>query len=112
MNPVTISLLTIVGLALIGVGGDTLLRLAGAGAKFIDWKFFILGLLVYASTAIGWFFVLKYIKFSTVGVYYSLASLLFLVIIGHFYFKETLSAREIFGMVLGVVSIILLNKHA
>jgi undecaprenyl phosphate-alpha-L-ara4N flippase subunit ArnF len=110
MNPVIISLLAIVGLALVGVGGDTLLRLAGAGVKFIDWKFFILGLIVYASTAIGWFFALKYIKFSTVGVYYSLASLLFLIIIGHFYFKETLSPREIFGMVLGVASIILLRN--
>lgn len=112
MNPVTISLLIMICLALIGVGGDSLLRLAGTGSKFIDWKLFLLGFLVYGLTAIGWFFVFKHIKFSTVGVYYSLATLFFLVIIGHFFFKETLGVREIFGIALGITSIILLSKYA
>jgi len=111
LNLVALSLITVVFLALVGVGGDTLLRLAGAGVKFIDWKLFLLGLLVYAATAFSWFFVLKYLKFSTVGIYYSLSSLFFLVIIGHFYFKESLSIYEIFGILLGVISIILLNKY-
>lgn len=112
MTTVTTSLIVAICLALIGVGGDTLLRIAGAGPKFIDWKFFLLGFIVYASTAIGWFFVMKHLKFATIGVFFGVSSLVFLALVGHFYFKETLNIYEIFGIALGIFSIILLGKYA
>ncbi len=112
MNQIILSLIIAVLLALIGVIGDTLIRISGAGPKFIDYKWFIIGSIIYCSTIFGWFYVMKYLKFSTIGVFYGVSTLLFLVIIGVFYFKESLNIYEIAGIILAFISMVLLGKYA
>lgn len=112
MNKVIFSLLATVVLALVGVAGDFLIKLAGSGKKFVDWRWLMLGLLVYASTAFGWFFVMKNIRLTTLGVYYSVATVLFLVLVGVFYFQESINTYEIIGIAMAIGSLIILGRFA
>ena len=108
MNPVIIVIL----LSLVGVIGDFFIKLAGNEQKSLGTAWFILGLLTYASTAFGWFYVMKHIKLSSLGVIYALATSLLLIIIGVFYFHEKLNMQEVIGMTMAIISIILLSRFA
>lgn len=103
--------LVIIGLSLIGVLGDYFIKLAGINQnKYIELKWFIVGFLIYSSTAIGWFFVMKHIKLSTLGVIYGVTTVIALTLVGILFFKEHLSIYEIIGIIAGVSSIILLSR--
>ena len=95
----------------VGVLGDFFLKLAATG-KVVNLKWFILGLLVYSSTAFGWFYVMKYVKLSTLGVVYSMCIILFLTGLGVFYFKESLNFYEVIGIITALISLILLGRFA
>ena len=105
--------LIIIGLSLIGVWGDYFIKLSGNyPEKYIDYKYFIIGLLLFSSTAIGWFFVMKHIKLSTLGVIYGVTTILALTLIGTLFFKENLNFYEIIGLILGLSSIFLLVRFS
>lgn len=111
---VNIKLLSILGifvLAAVGVLGDSFLKISGSG-KSVDIKLFIIGFVIYALTAFGWFFVIKYNKLSTLGVFYAISTIIFLLIVGVFYFKESLNSYEIIGIVLAIISLILLGRFS
>ncbi len=108
MNPI----FGIILLSLAGVIGDFFIKLAGNGSKYMEAKWFVLGALVYAATAFGWFYVMKHIKLSSLGVIYSLSTVLLLVALGVFYFHEKLNVYEILGISAAIVSIILLSRFA
>jgi small multidrug resistance pump len=110
MEKIIISLLIIILLSLIGVAGDFFIKLSGNGQKFIEPKLFLLGMLIYALTAFGWFFVMKNVKLSTLGVIYAISTAIFLTLVGIFYFREKLNHYEIVGIITGLISIILLGK--
>ncbi len=110
MNTVTASLV-VVGLSLIGVLGDYFLKLSGDNsARYIDIKWFVLGLIIFSSTAVGWFFVMKHIKLGTLGVIYGVTTIIALTLVGVFFFKEQLTIYETLGIIAGVTSIILLSR--
>lgn len=112
MNTITTGLIVTVILAMIGVLADTVIRISGSGAKFIELKLFIIGAVLYCITAFGWFYVMKYLKFSTIGVFYGISSLLILTIVGVVFFKESLNMYEMIGIGLAIISMILLGKFA
>ncbi|OHB14604.1 MAG: hypothetical protein A2431_04100 [Candidatus Zambryskibacteria bacterium RIFOXYC1_FULL_39_10] len=105
-------IIIVIGLSLVGVLGDYFLKLSGNGEKYIDWKWFIVGAIVYSSTAVGWFFVMKHIKLSTLGIVYATTTVLALTLVGILAFKESLSVYEIIGIIAGLLSIILLARFA
>ena len=110
MNITNVSLI-VIGLSLIGVLGDYFIKLSGnSNIKYIDLKLFLIGLIVYSSTAVGWFFVMKHIKLGTLGVIYGVTTVIALTIIGVTVFKEHLNIYEIVGIIAGVSSIILLSR--
>ncbi len=78
----------------------------------MDAKWFIAGTLVYALSAFGWFYVMKHIKLSSLGVIYAITSVLLLVIVGIVYFHDKLNVYEIMGVVMAFISLILLTKFA
>ncbi len=102
--------LMIVILACIGATGDFFIKLSGNGPKFIETKWFVIGALLYVSTAFGWFWVMKHIELSSLGVMYSLTTSLLLVAIGVFYFHEKLNAYEIAAILCALLSLILLSR--
>ncbi|MBI2631980.1 transporter [Candidatus Pacearchaeota archaeon] len=111
MNIIVISLIFIIVLALIGVVGDFFIKIAGK-EKNINWFWFIIGLTIYASTAFGWLFVMRHVKLSTLGVFYGISTVLFLVFLSVLYFKESLNYYEGLGIIFAIISIILLGRFA
>lgn len=106
MNPVFVVAL----LAVAGVIGDYFIKLAGHGPRSMDLKWFIVGLVIYASTAFGWFWVMKHIKLSSLGVIYSLTTVLLLVGIGVIVFHEKMNVYEIIGTIGAICSVLLLSR--
>lgn len=105
-------ILIVIGLSLVGVLGDYFLKLAGNGEKYVDVRWFIIGMLVYSSTAIGWFFVLKHMKLADLGIVYATTTVLALALVGVVAFKENLVWYEIVGLGAGLLSIFLLSRFA
>jgi small multidrug resistance pump len=100
----------IIGLAAIGVLGDYFLKLAGTGQRYIVYSLFLIGMVLYSITAVGWFYVMKHIKLGTLGLFYSLTTVILLLIVGAVFFKEELSGYDLLGIILGVASIIILSR--
>jgi len=112
MDKILLSLLIVVALSLVGVVGDFFIKLSGNGVKFMDFKWFIIGLVIYAITAFGWFYVMRNVKLATLGVFYAISTILFLTIVGIFYFKEQPNTYEIIGIITAVISLVLLGRFA
>jgi len=112
MDKKLLALIVTVGLALISVIGDYFINLAGEGRKYIITRWFVIGLIIYASTAFGWFFVMKHIKLSTMGVYYAVPTIVFLALISVFSFKESINIYEVLGIILAILSVVLMAKFA
>ena len=110
MVSILIPFLIGIGLSIITVIGDSLIKNASLQSAFSGWKFLILGAVIYGITALGWFFVMRKIKLSTIGVLYGVSCIILLTLIGVFYFKEKINFFEIFGILLGVASIVILYK--
>lgn len=111
MHSVFASLLISIGLAAVGVIGDTCIRIAGATHK-TNYPLVIFGALIYAATAFGWLYVMRHIKFSTIGVYYGVSSLFILALVGVVGFREQLNGYEILGVILAIISMFLLGRFA
>ena len=107
-----ISLLMVVGLTALGIAGDFFMKLAGKGPRFVEWKWFIIGAIVWSLTIPGWFFILKYMKLATAGAIVSVVVVVALTLIGTFYFKEALNAYEIIGIVAAMIALGLLARFA
>ena len=112
MNPFLNPILITLFLSAVGVVGDFFIKMAGQGPKYIEIKWLIIGSLCYISTIFGWLYVMKHIKLSSLGVIYSLATVLLLVAIGVFYFHEKLNVYEIIGIITAIASVILMSRFA
>ena len=108
MKPVLIVII----LSLVGVIGDFFIKIAGNGQRYIEYRWFVIGFLIYASTAFGWFYVMKEIKLSVLGVIYALSTVLFLAVAGVGYFHENLAWYELVGIGTAILSILLLARFA
>jgi len=99
-------------LTFITVLADVLIKHASLQSAFSGWKTLGLGALIYGLTGFGWFFVMKKMKLSTLGVLYGVGCIILLALVSVFYFKEKISSIEIFGIVLAIISIIILYRFA
>jgi len=104
--------LIIILASVVGVAADFFMKLAGQADKPTDWKWLILGVVLYALTLPCTFLAIKYSKLASFGVIYSLATFLLLVIVGVSYFHEKLNPYEIAGVVMAVASVFLLARFA
>jgi len=75
-------------------------------------KWLLIGALIYGFTAIGWVFVMKSVKLSTLGVIYGVSCIILLTIVSVFVFNEKISVPEIIGVSLGLLSLILLYRFS
>jgi small multidrug resistance pump len=112
MDKTTLAVLVTVAFSIVGVTGDYFLKLASAESDTLRTRWFYIGFAVYASTAFGWVFVMKYLKLSTIGVVYSISMVLLLTGIGVFRFRESLNGYEIAGLVMAVASLVLLTRFS
>lgn len=92
------------------VAADYLLKLAADRSDSFAASTFWIGALLYAITAGGWMLAMKHLPLATIGVYYSVLTLLLLTFLGVVVFKETLTLREAFGIAFALASISLMTK--
>src|SRR6478672_10690432 len=106
------NLATLIAVVMSGVGivGDFFLKRASAADRPLGTWNFLVGFLLYASTAFAWVFVMRYLKLATIGVIYSVCMILMLAGMGVFFFGETLDRYEVLGIVLAVGAIALLAR--
>ena len=110
MDKTTIAILLAVFLGLVGVAGDFFIKLATTGPKPPILKWFIIGMLIWASVAFGWYYVYKHLKLSTSAVFYAVSTVLFLTFVSVFYFKEKLNLYEAIGIAMAIASLVLLKR--
>lgn len=108
MNPyLVVTLLVAVTLA-----ADWLLKLAALQPDPWRTVSFWAGACMYALTAVGWLLAMKHLSLASIGVYYSVLTILLLTFLGVFVFKEPISGREILGIALALASIALMTRFA
>jgi small multidrug resistance pump len=112
MQPVTIAILATFGLCVVTVAGDYLLKQASNRAAPLSSWWFVLGFLVYSSTAFGWVYVMRHLRFATLGAVYAVASVLLLTLVGVLFLGESLKWQEVVGIGMAVTSILLLARFA
>jgi drug/metabolite transporter (DMT)-like permease len=110
MNEILIAFLVGIGLSIVTVFGDAVVKNASLQDAFSGWKMLVLGALIYGITAFGWFFVMRKIKLSTLGALYAVSCVIFLVLVSVFYFKEKINLFEIFGIILAIISLLILSR--
>jgi len=101
-----------IAFSVIGVVGDYFLKLASTREQPLRTGWFYLGFVLYASTAFGWVFVMKYLKLATISVLYSVSMVLLLTAVGALLFRESLNSFEVAGIVLAMASLVLLIRFA
>jgi len=108
MNQQLLAVIVTMAFSLVGILGDYYLKLASREEHSLRSRWFYLGFVLYATTAFAWVYVMKHLKLATIGVVYSISMVVFLSAIGVLFFEETLSTRELTGLVLAVLSLVLL----
>lgn len=109
--PVFYAIILTIILSIVGVLGDFFINLSGEGKK-MDVKWFVIGFLIYASTAFGWYFAMKYAKLSTLGVFYAVTTALGLTLMSVLYFHESLTVTEGVGIFIALIALVLLGRFA
>ena len=112
MDKTTFAILITVAFSVVGVVGDYFLKLASGHEQVLRTRWFYLGFALYASTAFGWVFVMKYLKLATISVLYSVSMVLLLTAIGTLVFRESLNYFEVAGIILAIASLVLLMRFA
>jgi len=112
MGTTTLAVLITIAFSVIGVIGDYFLKLASGREQPLVSGWFYLGFALYASTAFGWVFVMKYLKLATISVLYSVCMVLLLTAIGVVVFRESLNYYEVTGLILAIASLVLLTRFA
>ena len=112
MNNTWLAILVTVGFSALGAAGDYFLKLASNQEYPLRTRAFAVGFVVYASTAFGWLFVMRYLKLATISVVYSISMIVLLALIGALFFDERLSTREVVGVVLAIAALVLLIGRA
>jgi small multidrug resistance pump len=112
MTKTLIPVAVTVAFSAVGVVGDYFLKLASGADNPLQSRWFYVGFVIYASTAFGWVFVMRYLKLGTIGVVYSVSMVLLLTLVGTKWFGESLNYYEAAGIALAVVSLILLGRFS
>lgn len=92
--------------------GDYFLKLASQREQSFGSLVFALGIIVYGSTAIGWVLVMKHMPLASIGVWYSIVTMLLLTGLGVLAFGETLTLRDGAGLVLAIAALGLMSRFA
>jgi drug/metabolite transporter (DMT)-like permease len=111
MDKAAIAIVVAVVMSGVGIAGDYFLKRASEQSQPLTTGTFLVGLVLYASTAFAWVFVMRHLKLATIGVIYSIAMVLLLAGMGMLFFGESLSRSEIAGIALAIASLVLLARQ-
>lgn len=102
--------LLIIVLAALTVFADYFLKISSLESRPFNTKSFMIGAILYGLSAFGWVVMFKHTKLSTIGVIYSLTTVLMLAALGVFVFNESINRYEVTGIVFAIASIVLLSR--
>lgn len=109
----TLPIIIVLLMSLLALLGDYFLKLAGnKESVFLEPRLFSLGFLCQGLSLLGWFYAMKHFNLATLGVYYSVSTILFLAVLGVVVFGERLTSYEIVGIGGAIASLILLWRFA
>jgi drug/metabolite transporter (DMT)-like permease len=98
-------------LLIVTIAGDFCIKKAATLKQYTGWQLLLLGGVVNFACAIGWFWIYRSQKFLTVGAILSIGLLALSVLVSQVIFKEKINNWEIFGVVLGFISLAILLKN-
>ena len=99
-------LLLVTGLTLIG---DYCIKIASGRIHGLYSVQFAVGVIFYSLPAIGWFYLMKSHSLATIGVLYSVSTILLLALLGIVVFNEPVGWREGLGIFLAVAAVIVVT---
>jgi len=97
-------------LSAITVLGDVFIKNAADKVGWTGGWHLVLGALIYAATALGWFYVMRYEELTDVGVLYAVSTVVLLFLVSVFYFKEHIAPMEVVGLALAITSLFLMLR--
>lgn len=98
--------------ALVVIFGDYLIKLAADAGSPVHSRLVLAGCLLYAGSALLWYFSLLHISLAQAGVAFSMISLVALALLGVFVFDEPLHLREIAGIGCALLAMVLMVRIA
>ena len=110
MDKNLLAVLTTIAFSVVGVLGDYFLKVASGQERSLRTTPFLVGFVLYASTAFGWVFVMKHLMLATISVVDSVSMIVLLTTVGVVFFRESLNGYEIVGLVMAIGSLILLVR--
>ena len=99
METKTLAILVAATMSAVGILGDYFLKRASEAPQPLATRSFVLGFVLYASTAVAWTFVMRHLTLATIGVIYAMCMILLLALMGVVVFNEPLHRSEIVGIV-------------
>ncbi|MEO1025331.1 MAG: EamA family transporter [Pseudomonadota bacterium] len=95
--------------ALVVIAGDYAIKIAAdrAALTSIPMGF---GVVLYACSAVLWFFAMRYVTLGQAAVLYSMLTLIALFAMGAWLFGEPVGKRELAGMGCAVLAMVLMSK--
>ena len=92
--------------------GDFLIKLASDSPSGLKSLAFLGGALAYGAPAFAWFFLMQQHSLSTIGVFYSSATLIFIALLGAVAFGERLELRDGLGIGLALAAVLVMYRGA
>lgn len=102
-----IALLIVIAFSAVTVLADIFIKRAADRQQMLSFDF-ALGAVLYALSAVGWFYALQSMKLSTLGGVYSLTTVVLVVISGIVFFGESLTIVEYAVIIVAVAAIVAL----
>ncbi len=103
-------ILLVVSLELVSMLADYFIKKASLLAGLTGWGWLATGGILYGTTALGWFFMMRSFNLVTIGVLHSFGVIALSLLLSLFVFREPITLRDVAGITLGCVSIGLLVR--
>lgn len=98
--------------ALIVIIGDFAIKMAADAGHSISSGYVAAGVLLYAFSALLWFYAMQHVTLVQAGVAYSMLTLVALALVGAVWFGETLQFREYAGLSCALLAMVLMSRVA
>ena len=92
------------------VVGDYFLKIASERPNAIRSLPFLCGVLAYGASATGFVFAMRHMSLASVGVFYSVLTILMMAGLGVLVFRETLATRDLIGISLAITSLFFMAR--
>jgi len=94
--------------ALVVILGDIAIKIAADRAALTS-LYMGVGVVLYAASAVLWFFAMRYVTLGQAAVAYSMLTLIALFVIGAFMFNEPVGLREVAGILCALAAMALMT---